>query len=272
MIVILKNLLIILYLITFSSYLVFFIKKSYFLSKLLLPVLFSTIASHISFLVILIIAESQKVPITSSSDFLSFLAFSLITIYASIEIKMREKSTGFFVTGLASLFYILSNIFSKKTAEINPILFSPFVAIHTLFAIFGYAGFCITFIYSLLYLMLLKNIKSRKFGLIYIRLPSLETMGQMNFRACITGFSFLTVSLILGTIWFAKVYGLKNFIDPKIITAIVIWLIFGISWIAKKTFARGGLFSAYLSFFGLTVLVFSISIVKLIFPTFHLFD
>jgi ABC-type uncharacterized transport system permease subunit len=181
------------------------------------------------------------------------------------------KSTGFFVLIIVFLFQTLSSANITYSSEINPILRSSYVVIHSGFAAFGYSAFSIAALYGIMYLMLFYDIKSKHFGIIYKRLPSLEILDEMNYKASYIGFFFLTFSLIAGTIWLSKVVYEKSILDPKIIVALFTWIIFGVSCVIKKFFGRGGIITSYLSFFGFMAIIFSMAIVNIFLPTFHIF-
>ncbi len=252
------------------NYGLYFFKDDPFFERTLRPLLFISVSFHIIYTVLRSIIF-KHFPIASIFELLSILALAIILIYFYIEYKIGVKSTGFFVLIIVFLFQTLSSANITYSSEINPILRSSYVVIHSGFAAFGYSAFSIAALYGIMYLMLFYDIKSKHFGIIYKRLPSLEILDEMNYKASYIGFFFLTFSLIAGTIWLSKVVYEKSILDPKIIVALFTWIIFGVSCVIKKFFGRGGIITSYLSFFGFMAIIFSMAIVNIFLPTFHIF-
>jgi ABC-type transport system involved in cytochrome c biogenesis permease subunit len=240
------------------------------LQRSLRPLLAVSIVVHI-FLTILVGVSYKHFPITSIYELLSILALAIAINYFYIEYKIGVKSTGVFVLIVVSLCQVLSSVHRTYNFDISPIIKSVYVGVHSIAATFGYSAFIIAILYGLMYIMLFRNIKSKHFGIIYSRFPSLEQLDEMNYRASSIGFFFMTVSLIFGGIWLSKVITDTSFFDPKIVVAIITWAIFGVNFILKRFFGRGGILTSYLSFFGFMGIIFSMVIVNIFLPTFHLF-
>jgi len=58
----------------------------------------------------------------------------------------------------------ISAFFSRSIPIIKPELRSPLIDLHAILALFGIALFSIAFIFSILYLIQEKSVKSKKFG------------------------------------------------------------------------------------------------------------
>jgi ABC-type transport system involved in cytochrome c biogenesis permease subunit len=260
----------ILYIVTTIIYGLLFLTEKPFLKKSLRPLLAVSIIIHI-FLTILVGLNYKHFPITSIYELLSILALAIAINYFYIEYRIGVKSTGTFVLIVVSLCQVLSSVHRTYNFDISPIIKSVYVGVHSIAATFGYSAFIIAILYGLMYIMLFRNIKSKHFGIIYSRFPSLEQLDEMNYRASSIGFFFMTVSLIFGGIWLSKVIADTSLFDPKIVVAVITWAIFGVNFILKKFFGRGGLLTSYLSFFGFIGIIFSMVIVNIFLPTFHLF-
>src|SRR5690606_13195968 len=56
------------------------------------------------------------------------------------------------------------------------------------------------------------------------RLPSLESLDDIMYRAIAVGFAFFTVATILGALWAADAWGTYWQWDPKETWALIVWL------------------------------------------------
>src|SRR5439155_1466847 len=81
------------------------------------------------------------------------------------------------------------------------------------------AAFVLNFAGSIMYLLQERQLKARRPGTFYYRLPSLETLDRLTFRALTLGFPFLTVGLMLGAFWTGRFH-------PMIAFSAVAWVIY----------------------------------------------
>jgi ABC-type transport system involved in cytochrome c biogenesis permease subunit len=181
------------------------------------------------------------------------------------------KTTGYFILVFVFFLQLCSSAFINLTHNIAEILHSPLFSIHAGAAILGYSGLAISFLYSLMYLLLFYDIKSSRFGVIYNRLPSLEVLAGLNYNSAAVGFSFLTIAIVMGSIWSNKVFGKFIAADPKILVAYLTWIIYGLELFGGKFLSWSSKRLAYLSLSGFAIILFSMVAVNLFLTSFHEF-
>ncbi len=252
------------------GYGIYFFRAKRLIAGVLRPFLAVTIGLHIV-VIVLIGVHYRHFPIASVYELLSMLALAIIINYFYIENKIGVRSTGVFILIVAALCQTLSVALRTYTSDVVPIIKSAYVIVHTMGIAFGYSAFIIAMLYGFMYLLLFHTIKAKHFGIFFERLPSLEQLDEMNYRASTIGFFAMTVSLIVASIWLSKMVKGASIFDPKIVAALLTWAVFGANFIMKRFFGRGGLVTSYLSFFGFTGIIFSMVIVNVFLPTFHLF-
>jgi ABC-type uncharacterized transport system permease subunit len=87
-----------------------------------------------------------------------------------------------------------------------------------------------------------RDLKARRFGVFFDRLPPLELLGRMMWHALLVGFLFMTMALLTGPLMFTQ--GAGGFTGPmsakvimKIATGGVAWAIFATAilgrWLGK---------------------------------------
>jgi ABC-type transport system involved in cytochrome c biogenesis permease subunit len=89
----------------------------------------------------------------------------------------------------------------------------------------GYAALFLSFGASLLYLVQERRLKSKNSGLLS-RLPALETIDEIGYRALLIGFPFMTLGLVAGTVVAQSTYGHLDFLDPKIALSVLMWAVY----------------------------------------------
>jgi ABC-type uncharacterized transport system permease subunit len=181
------------------------------------------------------------------------------------------RGTGAFIILFALLFQIVSSLFIENNYVVPDVLRNRLLGLHVISALLGYSGITISAVYGLLFLVLYKNLKSSKFGLIFNRLPSLEILEKLSFNSLLIGFVLFTVAIIIGITWLPSAFPNFSYSDPKLIGTGFVWVIYGAgilckfiaNWYGKKVI----LFSIAGFLFALVSLILTTTLAN----TFHSF-
>ncbi len=103
----------------------------------------------------------------------------------------------------------------------------PTLTIHILSAGLGVALFGIAFGVAIMYLLQEREVKGKKFGALFSRLPSLDALDRMVQRLVRAGFVVYTVALVAGTITATSVWKSAWSWDPQQIVSMVVWILYG---------------------------------------------
>ena len=232
--------------------------------------LLATLLLHFSYIILRTAAYGHP-PITSIFEILSLISFTILLVYSYIEVRTGNSSTGYFILILPFFFQLCSSIFVKELSSVPPVLQSNLLGFHVSSAFLGYAAITISAVYGFLYLMLYHDIKSRQFGVIYKRLPNLETLERMSFTATVFGFVLLTIAIVVGIIWLPQAIANFSYADPKLLGTLAIWCIYGIGLASKRIAGWRGRKIMVLSVFAFAFAMFSMTIINLFFTGFHKF-
>jgi len=234
------------------------------------PLLYLTLAAHLSYITLRTIVFGHP-PITSIFEILTLISLTILLVYVYIEWRSGNSSTGYFILILPFFFQLASSIFIKELGDIPIVLQSNLLGFHVSSAFLGYAASTISAVYGFLYLMLYHDIKSKQFGVIYKRLPNLETLERMSFTATVFGFALLTIAIIVGMIWLPRAVATFSYADPKLIGTMAIWCIYGAGLTAKNLIGWQGRKIMVLSVFAFAFAMFSITVINVFFTGFHKF-
>lgn len=215
-----------------------------------------------------------RLPVANLFEAMGFMAFAIAAVYAYLERRVGEESTGLFILVFVFLLQMVSSAFVTHSASVPAILRGWRVAFHIVCAMASYAALAISAIFSVMYLMLYHDIKKHRFGLIYSRLPSLDVLGTLCFQGAWVGFVFLTLAIFAGAIWsYSSSSALPGvwYEDPKVIIVVLIWLIYGTLVGLKTRHHWQGPRVAYFSLIGFSVALFSLVFVNLFLTGFHSF-
>jgi ABC-type uncharacterized transport system permease subunit len=103
----------------------------------------------------------------------------------------------------------------------------PTLTVHILSAVGGVALFGIAFGIAVMYLLQEREMKQKKFGALFSRLPSLDALDRMVQRLVRAGFVFYTVALVAGTITATAVWKSAWSWDAQQVVSLVIWILYG---------------------------------------------
>jgi cytochrome c-type biogenesis protein CcsB len=153
-----------------------------------------------------------------------FVLFTLITalLYLFYESRYQQKSMGAFVLLIigAAVGFILWYTFDRQAHEIQPLvpaLQSWWMKIHVPANFIGYGAFSIAAMLGVAWILASK-------GILASRLPSLEVLDDVMYKAIAIGFAFFTIATILGAMWAAEAWGGYWSWDPKETWALIVWL------------------------------------------------
>jgi ABC-type uncharacterized transport system permease subunit len=215
----------------------------------------------------------------SPLEFMAALGLALLATYLVIEIRTAAKNTGFVVTGTAFLLVFIANVFSAPVPETSPLLKDPGFAGHVVLVLLAYTALSLGFVYAVLYLILARQLMRRRFGLLFRRLPSLDTLERMSVGAVELGVPLLFLSLCLGHLW---MYDLRDRVarevavqlspfDPKILMAWFVLLIYSVGLAGHRLLGWRGRRMSVMAVAAYVAVVVATALIHHVFPSFHNF-
>lgn len=168
-------------------------------------------------------------PVIDPSTSISFVALCILLVYFPIEWAMGVRTTGVFVLGFSFVLQLFASCSMPVTLETSTFSASPFFAIHAATGFLATAALLLSGFYGALYLVLLRQIRTRRFGVLFQQLPDLESLSRLNRGASTLGFVLLTAGVNIG-IWWAHSGAVEklNYLAPEVLPVIVLWILFGV--------------------------------------------
>ncbi|WP_137925274.1 c-type cytochrome biogenesis protein CcsB [Cupriavidus sp. 2SB] len=203
----------------------------------------------------LIGADIGHIPISNLYEV--FVLFTLITslFYLYYERRYATRALGAFVMLVvsAAVAFLLWYTVSRNAQEIQPLvpaLQSWWMKIHVPANFIGYGTFALAAMVAVAYLL-----KQR--GIMAERLPSLELLDDVMYKAIAVGFAFFTIATILGALWAAEAWGGYWSWDPKETWALIVWLNYA-AWLHMRLMkGLRGTMAAWWALVGLLVTTFA---------------
>lgn len=141
---------------------------------------------------------------------------------------------------------LAAHLFSAHGAADGPM--EPLLVVHVGVVLIGIGAFALAAFLSVLYLMQERQLRQRKFGSLFQRLPSLQELDAAAFRLVLWGFVAYTVALIVGFVWMAQSAANPGFGRAGL--AVMAWAVFAAVIHTRVTTGWRGRQSALMTILG----------------------
>ena len=210
---------------------------------------------------------------TNMYESLVFFSWCLVTAYLIITIKYKVPVVGAFVMPITFILMVAAALLPNKgIGEIPPALQSNWLPIHVTLSFMGDALFAMAFGSGVMYLIQERQLKRKRPGAFYYRLPSLDVLDSMNYRALTIGFPLLTLGIITGSVWAQYAWGSYWSWDPKETWSLITWLIYAAVLHARLTAGWRGKKAAWFSIIGFMAVLFTFLGVNLLLSGLHSYN
>ena len=148
--------------------------------------------------------------------------------YLLLQRFYHLPTLGAFITPVVLIVLVPALFGDPKHPEMMPErLRYPALTTHILTAGLGVALFGIAFAAAGMYLLQEREVKGKKFGALFLRLPSLDALDRMVQRLVRAGFVVYTIALVAGTMTASAVWKSAWSWDPQQIVSLVVWFLYG---------------------------------------------
>ncbi len=219
--------------------------------------------------IILRFSHSQHIPVTNLHEATSFFSWSIVLLFFIAEYRYKIGLLGSFIMPGVFILMLSSSILPREIQPLSPLLQSYWLGIHTVLAFVGDAAFAMACGVGIMYLIQEHFMKSKHFGELFRRLPSLQILDEVNYRLITIGFPLLTLAIITGALWSESVWGTYWRWDPKEVWSLITWFIYLLVLHARLTAGWRGKRAAILSILGFMFVLFTFFGVNLLLKGFH---
>lgn len=200
--------------------------------------------------------EIGRPPLASLADALSVAVWVVVLLEMIVERRGGVKVLGAFVLPIVVILAVKAS--TALPGNLGPALGSAWIWVHIALALVGIAAFVLNFAGALMYLLQERQLKAKRPGAFYYRLPALETLDHLTYRTLALGFPFLTVALILGAAWARTAWGSVFAFDPLALLSFVAWVIYAGTLAGRSAGGWHGRRAAYFAIIGFAALVLTL--------------
>jgi cytochrome c-type biogenesis protein CcsB len=212
-------------------------------------------AAHTLALVVVAV-ETGRPPLGSFSNAVSVAVWVVVLLEMIVERQSGLKVLGAFVMPVVLALGLKSSL--GRPATLAPALGSAWVWVHIALALIGIAAFVLNFAGALMYLLQERQIRAKRPGRFYYRLPALETLDHLTYRTLALRIQFLTTGIILGAVWARTSWGSVFAPDPLAFFSVVAWVIYAGTLAGRTAGGWHGRRAAYSAIVGFAALVLTL--------------
>jgi cytochrome c-type biogenesis protein CcsB len=211
------------------------------------------------------------IPITNAHEATSFFSWCIVLIFFILEFRYRIILLSSFIMPVVFVLMLSSSMLPSEIKPLSPVLQSYWLGIHTVLAFLGNAAFALACGIGTMYLVQEHYVKSKRLGNLFDRLPSLQTLDEINYRLITLGFPLLTLAIITGALWAESAWGSYWNWDPREVWSLMTWFIYAIILHARLTAGWRGRRAALLSIIGFLTILIAFFGIKLLNKGMHVF-
>lgn len=164
--------------------------------------------------------EGLLIPVSSFGEVMAFFSWSLAFVYLVLLARVQSESFGLILSPLLSIFIGAGLLRFHSASTPLPSPLNPYFVLHLATAFFAYASFTLSFAAAVLYLIQYRELKRKRGGNFYHRLPSLEALEGLIYQPMAWGAFLLALAIGVGFLWSKSAFGRYWLWEPKTVTTL----------------------------------------------------
>jgi ABC-type uncharacterized transport system permease subunit len=201
--------------------------------------------------------ELGRPPLLTVPEAVSVVIWAAVVLELWAERQYQVKVLGAFVLPVV-LMLGLALPTGLRGFVLGPGIRSAWVWIHVVLALLGLGALVLNFAGAVMYVLQERQLKGRRPGPVFYRLPPLETLDRLTYRTLTLGFPFLTAGLLLGALWAGASSGRVSVVDPLTVISVLMWIVYAVTLSGRAVGVWRGRRAAYFAILGFCVLLLSL--------------
>jgi ABC-type transport system involved in cytochrome c biogenesis permease subunit len=211
--------------------------------------------------------KTGRCPLVGIQEIPTFLSWLLLLSYLIVQRWYRTAALNAFVLPivlvLATIGAVAPDAPEHQVAPNAP-LQEVLLPVHVGLILLSYAAFFIAFGAGLMYMIQERELRSKRFGTLFYRLPSLDSCDDLSARSMAAGFVLLTIGIFVGFLFSHARFGLYWQGGPLEIFSVVTWVLYLVLIQSRMTASWGGRASAMASIISFLIVICSLVGVRIL--------
>jgi ABC-type transport system involved in cytochrome c biogenesis permease subunit len=211
-----------------------------------------------------------RCPVVGGQEMSAFLSWSLVVCYIVAQRWYRTAALRAFVFPIVFVLATVATLVPgapSRPQDITEPLPRLLLGTHAGLIMLAYAAFFISFGAGLMYIIQERELKNKRFGTIFYKLPSLEACDSISFKSVAVGFILLTLGVAAGLTlgvaagiaWSHARDGVYWHGKPIELFSVVTWIIYLIIIQSRLSAGWGGRNAAFATIIGFVLVLASLA-------------
>jgi ABC-type uncharacterized transport system permease subunit len=202
--------------------------------------------------------ELRRLPFMTIPEVISLVIWAVVLFDLWAERRGRVRALSAFVLPVV-LVLGLGLPSGLRAIAVDAPARGGWIAVHVALILIGLAALVLNFGGAIMYLLQERQLKAKRAGTVYHRLPALETLDRLTVATLTAGFPFLTVGLLLGVLAARRAWGSLLPSDPLALFSLLMWVVYAVILVGRAMGHWRGRRAAYFSIAGFCVLLATLS-------------
>lgn len=190
----------------------------------------------------------DRLPLNNFYESMGACAFLVSLAFLFVYWRYQFQSIGVFIYPLVFVMTFIASFEEPVQTWTNQSVRSVWLAIHVLLILLGYAALVVTALASVFYLVQERQLKSKRPGRWFDRLPALGTLDGLITQAMAVGFGFITLGVVAGSSWAYVEWGTKWLGQERIAFSFLTWGFYLVMVFLRASAGWRGRRAAYMAF------------------------
>src|SRR5215468_4483678 len=204
----------------------------------------------------------ERCPLVGTQEMCAFLSWGLVLSTLIAYRWYHATALKAFIFPIVLVLATIAAISSGpagETEEFSSTLQSILLPAHVALLLLAYSSFFVAFGAGVMYIIQERELRNKRFGTIFYKLPSLDTCDSISFKSVAIGFILLTLGVAAGIAWSHARDGVYWHGEPIEMFSVVTWIIYLIIIQSRLSAGWGGRNAAVATIIGFVLVLASLA-------------
>ncbi len=238
------------------------------------PVVMALVVGSMALLGVLLLRgiAASRLPVFGRFEALTVYSLVVTGAFLLISLRHRMRALSALLVPYATLLLLVGATASGQEVRVDVPFDTFWLGLHVSAAFSGYALCTLAGVLGLAYVIQDNNLKRKRLGLLFERLPSLETLDHVMATQIGAAFIMLTLSVAFGArLVHLSGGGAEWLRDPKVLSTLATWGIYAVLMHMRTNADRHGKGMAIIALAGLLFVLFSFLGIHVVADSVHSF-
>lgn len=173
----------------------------------------------------LITFSQKQLPIANAGQVAAFLGFLIWADQSIAQFKVRQRMLALLPIAAVTFLLLIGLVVGSRPEGIPHVVTGPWAAFHITLSLAGIAMLLGAGVYGAGYLIVHRQMKSRRVGSFFSRLPSMEEINYLRTMTISVGWLLITISIVSAVVWMVFYKSLSDIFHGHLAGMTGLWLV-----------------------------------------------